>query len=120
PSRTGLARRLLRGTGCAARRRTGAGLLRAVLALRDLVAVRAARLAAIAVAEVLDEVVERLLLALSAEQVADRRLRPAHRLLRRAGVVRHLEHVPPELRLHRSRPLALIRLALGVVVDLSL
>ena len=63
-------------------------VLRSVLALDDAVVVRAVRLVLVVLAEVLDELVERLLLALRAQQVLDRLLRLLERLLRGLGDLR--------------------------------
>src|SRR4051794_18353671 len=84
-------------------------LLRRVVALVDDVVLRALRHLLVAVLEVLDEVVQRLLLRLRLEQVLDRRLDLLERLLLRRGDLRDAEDVVAELSLDRTRDHALLR-----------
>src|SRR3954451_23407132 len=84
-------------------------LLRRVAALVDDVALRAVGHVLVALLEVLDEVVQRLLLRLRLEQVLDRRLDLIERLLLRRRDLRDAEDVVAELRLDRTGDHALLR-----------
>src|SRR5207237_4933655 len=83
--------------------------VRPVAALRRGEALGADRLVAVALLEVLHEVVEGRLLRLRLEQVADRVGRLGERLLGRRRDLRDLEDVVAELRLDRALELALLR-----------
>src|SRR5262249_61851125 len=94
-----LLRRVLAGGGG----RRGRRRLRAVLAVRGLVALGALRLVLPALREVLHEGVERLLLALGLERLLDRVLGLGERLLRRRRDLGDLEDVVAVLGLDRAR-----------------
>src|SRR4051812_4153611 len=114
PSSTGLLpggrgarvrRLLLRGGGLrrlAGSRRRRRLLLRSVAAVRDQVGLRALHLVLVVLAELGDEVVQRLLLVLRLQEILDRLLGLPERLLRRRSDLRHLEDVVAELRLDRT------------------
>src|SRR3954470_17128861 len=98
-------RLLLRGGGLrrlAGSRRRRRLLLRSVAAVRDQVGLRALRLVLVVLAELGDEVVQRLLLVLRLQEILDRLLGLPERLLRRRSDLRHLEDVVAELRLDRT------------------
>src|SRR5918994_5764522 len=108
-------RRGLRGGLLPARVAAGGGagfglVLRSVLALGHAVIVRAVGLVLVVLAEGLDELVERLLLALGAQQVLDRLLGLVERLLRGLRDLLDLEDVPAELGLDGTLELALLGL----------
>src|SRR5215218_6631373 len=114
-----LTRRRL-GAGRGGRRRGGAGLdragarrrrrLRRVLAVLRGEVVTAVGLVLPALAEVLDERVERLLLVLRGQQLLDRRRGLGERLLRGLGDLVDLEDVVAELGLHGTLELPLLGL----------
>src|SRR5215204_302409 len=99
----GLRRRLLPRARRRRRRRLGC-----VLAVLSHVALAALRLRLPLLAEVLDELVQRLLLILRGEHLLDRRLGLLERLLRRGVDLVDLEDVPAELGLDRTGDLALV------------
>src|SRR5262245_42969623 len=90
------------------RRRGGRGRLRAVLAVRGLVALGALRLVLPALREVLHEGVQRLLLVLGLERLLDRVLGLRERLLARRGDLGDVEDVVAVLRLDRALELVLL------------
>src|SRR4051812_41907299 len=132
PSSTGLLpggrgartrRLLLRGGGLrrlAGSRRRRRLLLRSVAAVRDQVGLRALRLVLVVLAELGDEVVQRLLLVLRLQEVLDRLLGLRERLLRGRGDAGDLEVVVAELGLDRTRQRALLGVEDRVVEGLLL
>src|SRR4029077_2230963 len=84
------------------------GPLWRVLAVVDDVTIAAVGRLLVAIAVVVAELLQRVLLVLGGEDLLDRGLRLVERLLLALRDLGDVEHVPAELRLHRAGELALV------------